>query len=49
MEQVDGLWVKEGRVYVPADTEVKLRILEAHYDRKTAGHLGRDKTLELIA
>jgi len=48
MEQVDGLWIKEGRVYVPADTEIKLRILEAHHDRKTVGHLGQDKTLELI-
>ena len=49
MEQVDGLWIKEGRVYVPADTEIKLRILEAHHDRKMAGHLGQDKMLELIA
>jgi len=29
--------------------EIKLRILEAHHDGKTAGHLGQDKTLELIA
>jgi len=49
MRQVDGLWLKEGRVYVPADTELRLRILEAHHDRRTAGHLGQDKTLELIA
>ena len=49
MEQVDGLWIKEGRVYVPADTEIKLRILEAHHDRKTADHLGQVKTLELVA
>jgi len=34
---------------VPADTEIKLRILEAHHDGKTAGHLGQNKTLELIA
>jgi len=34
---------------VPADTEIKLRILEAHHDRKTAGHLGQDKMLELIS
>ena len=49
MMQVDGLWLKERWVYVPADTEIKLRILDIHYDRKTAGHLGQDKTLELIA
>ena len=49
MRQVDGLWLKEGRVYVPADTELRLRILEAHHDRRTVGHLGQDKMLELIA
>jgi len=49
MKQTDGLWLKDGRIYVPADTEIKLRILEEHHDRKTASHLGQDKTLELIA
>jgi len=49
MQQTDGLWLKEGQIYIPVDTEIKLRILDAHYDRKTAGHLGQDKTLELIA
>jgi len=33
---------------MPADTEIKLRILEAHHDGKTASHLGQDKMLELI-
>jgi len=49
MTRVDGLWLKGGRVYVLADTEIKLRILEAYHDGKTAGHLGQDKTLEVIA
>ena len=49
MTQVDGLWLKEGWVYVPANTEIKPRILHAHHNRKTARHLGQDKTLELIA
>ena len=45
----DGLLLKRGRIYIPADTEVKLRILEACHDRRTAGHLGREKTLELVS
>ena len=45
----DGLLLKRGRIYVPADTEVKLRILEACHDGRTAGHLGREKTLELVS
>jgi hypothetical protein len=45
----DGLLLMRGRIYVPADTEVKLRILEACHDGRTAGHLGREKTLELVS
>jgi len=45
----DGLLLKRGRIYVPADMEVKLRILEACHDGKTAGHLGQEKTLELVS
>jgi hypothetical protein len=45
----DGLLLKDGLVYVPADTEIKLRILEMHHDKKSAGHLGQEKTLELVA
>jgi len=43
-----GLLLKDGLVYVPEDMEVKLRILEGYHDRKTAGHLGQEKTLELV-
>ena len=49
MTRVNDLWLKEGQVYIPADTEIKLRILKAHHDGKTAGRLRQDKTLELIA
>ncbi len=44
----DGLLLRHGRIYMPADTEVKLRILEACHDGRTAGHLGREKTLKLV-
>ena len=39
----------DGRVYVPEDDRLKLDILQDHHDVKTAGHLGQEKTLELIA
>ena len=35
----DGLFLRYGQIYMPADTEVKLRILEACHDGRTAGHL----------
>jgi Integrase zinc binding domain/RNase H-like domain found in reverse transcriptase/Chromo (CHRromatin Organisation MOdifier) domain/Integrase core domain len=47
-EVQEGLLLKDGLVYVPEDTEVKLRILEKYHDRRTAGHLGQEKTLELV-
>jgi Integrase zinc binding domain len=43
-----GLLLKEGRVYVPEDNGVKLRILGECHDRKAAGHLGQEKTLERV-
>lgn len=43
-----GLLLKDGRVYVPEDGRLKLRILEECHDRQTAGHLGQEKTLEKV-
>jgi Integrase zinc binding domain/Chromo (CHRromatin Organisation MOdifier) domain/Integrase core domain len=43
-----GILLKGGRVYVPEDNGVKLRIVEECHDRKMAGHLGQEKTLELV-
>jgi len=44
-----GLLVKDGLVYVLQDEGIKLRILEGCHDGKTAGHLGQEKTLELVS
>ena len=43
-----GQILYDGRVYVPEDERLKLDILQEHHDAKTAGHLGQEKTLELI-
>jgi hypothetical protein len=45
----DGLIRRHGRVYVPAVDEIKVGILQEHHDAKTAGHLGQEKTLELVS
>ena len=37
-----------GLVYVPNSEELKLRILRMHHDATPAGHLGQEKTLELV-
>src|SRR5271155_4071218 len=44
----EGLLRQGGLGYVPEDTEIKLRILERYHDGKTAGHLGQEKTLDLV-
>jgi len=44
----EGLLLKDGVVYVPGDNGIKLRILQGCHDGKTAGHLGQEKTLELV-
>jgi hypothetical protein len=38
-----------GRVYVPAVGQIKVDIIQEHYDAKIVGHLGQEKTLELLA
>ena len=38
----------DGRIIVPDDANIKLRILQSRHDHPVAGHPGRTKTLELL-
>jgi hypothetical protein len=40
--------MRNDQVYIPNDNSIKKLVLESHHDTKTAGHLGRSKTLELV-
>ena len=45
----DGLLYYEGnRLYIPDDPQLKLRILQGFHDSPTAGHFGRDKTIQSL-
>ena len=44
----DGLTYRAGRIVVPADRDLRGRLIRAHHDSISAGHPGRSKTQELV-
>jgi hypothetical protein len=47
-QEEEGLLTYEGLLWIPADNQLRLRILYDHHDALVAGHPGRAKTFELI-
>jgi len=43
-----GLVLKEGKMYVPKDEELRVEIICMHHDVPAAGHRERWKTVELV-
>jgi len=44
----DGLMLKEGKVYVPKDEELRAEIIRLYHDMPVGGHGGQWKTVELV-
>ena len=44
----DGLMLKEGKMYVPKDKELRTEIIRLHHDMPVGGHGGQWKTVELV-
>jgi len=44
----ENLVLKEGKVYVPKDEELRAEVIRLHHDVLAAGHEGRWKTVELV-
>jgi len=44
----NGLILKEGKVYVPKDEELRTEIIQLHHDTPVGGHGGQWKTVELV-
>src|ERR1700761_3038769 len=44
----DGIWMVQDRIVVPPDDELKRTILHRYHDAPTAGHPGRDRTLNAV-
>jgi len=44
----EELVLKEGKVYVPKDEELRAEVIQLHHDVPTVGYGGRWKTVELV-
>ena len=40
--------LKEGKIYVPKDEELRAEIIQLHHDVPTAGYRGQWKIVELV-
>jgi len=40
--------LKEGKIYVPKEEELRVEIIQLHHDVLVVGHKGRWKTTELV-
>ena len=48
LELREGMVYRKGLLWVPNDKDLIQRILKSEHDTKVAGHMGQDKTIELI-
>jgi transposase InsO family protein len=48
LELKDGCVYRKGMLWIPNDRTLVYQILESEHDTKIAGHMGQDKTIELI-
>ena len=44
----DGMLFRKGKVWIPSDPSLRKLIMESEHDSRVAGHLGMDKTMELV-
>ena len=44
----DGMLSCKGKVWIPSDPSLRKLIMERKYDSRVAGHMGMDKTMELV-
>ena len=45
----DGLLYKDGKLYIPNNKQIKTLIMHESHDTPIAGHMGADKTVQLVS
>ena len=43
-----GILFRKGKVWIPSDPGHHLKTMEAEHDSQVAGHMGMDKTMEMV-
>ena len=44
----DGMLFRKGKVWIPSDPSLRKLIMESEHDKRVAGHMGMDKTMDLV-
>ena len=44
----DGILSRKGKIWIPNDPGLRMKIVKAEYDSQMAGHMGMDKIMELV-
>ena len=44
----DGILFCKGKVWIPNDLGLRMKIMEAEHDSQVAGHMGMDKSIEMV-
>ena len=44
----NGILFRKGKVWIPNDPGLRMKIMEAEQDSHVAGHMGMDKTIEMV-
>ena len=42
-----GILICKGKIWIPNNPGLRLKIMEAEYDSQVSGHMDRDKTMEM--
>ena len=44
----DGILFRKDKVWIPNDPSLRMKIMEAEHDSQVAGHMGIDKSIEIV-